>query len=436
MWVNIRITKGQKLNMLEINVGSNITLKYIPMTKLKTTTIAAYIHRPLCKEEVCANALLPYVLKMGSKKYPDAELVSKQFENLYGASFGATVLKRGEDQILYFDCETISDKYALCGEKLLLELTKTLLCIIFEPRVDDGAFDSSIFEQEKKNAKDRILSLMNDKRTYAMRRCEEEMCQNSNFALSAFGTTDGMDKLSSKSLYSHYKEIIASSPIDFYICGEADVEEIASLIKEYTSHIEFKTPKLYETQILKKDAPKKDVIEEMDVTQGKLSVGFRTNISPLDADYPSLIVFNSIYGAGAHSKLFNNVREKLSLAYYASSQLERFKGLLIVNAGIEFKNYEKALNESLLQLEEIKNGNISELEFSSSIQSIINSYNTLYDDQRNLQNFYLGEHITGTNRDIEKAKEQILSVTRDDVIKVAKKLELDTVYFLKGKANL
>ncbi len=421
--------------MLEINVNSNITLKYIPMTKLKTTTLAAYIHRPLCKDEVSLNALLPYVLKMGSKKYPTTEALSKQFESLYGASFGTSILKRGEDQILYFDCETISDKYALGGEKLLLELTKTLLCVIFEPNVNDGAFESSIFEQERKNAKDRILSLMNDKRTWASQRCQEEMCANTNFALSAFGTTDALDNLSSKALYSHYKAIIASSPIDFYICGEADTDEIVSLIKEYTSHIEFKTPKLAGTQILKKDAPKKDVIEEMNVTQGKMSIGFRTNISPCDADYPALIVFNSIYGAGAHSKLFNNVREKLSLAYYASSQLERFKGLMIVNAGIEFENFEKAYNESLLQLEEIKNGNISELEFTSSIQSIINSYNTLYDDQRHLQNFYLGEHITGTNRDIEKAKEQILSVTKDDVVKVAKKLELDTVYFLKGKAE-
>ncbi len=421
--------------MLEINVNSNITLKYIPMTKLKTTTLAAYIHRPLCKDEVSLNALLPYVLKMGSKKYPTTEALSKQFESLYGASFGATVLKRGEDQILYFDCETISDKYALGGEKLLMELTKTLLCVIFEPNVNDGAFDSSIFEQERKNAKDRILSLMNDKRTWASQRCQEEMCENSNFALSAYGTTEGLDNLSSKALYNHYKEVIASSPIDFYICGEADTDEIVSLIKEYTSHIDFRTPKLYGTQILKKDAPKKDVTEEMNVTQGKMSIGFRTNISPCDADYPALIVLNSIYGAGAHSKLFNNVREKLSLAYYASSQLERFKGLMIVNAGIEFENFEKAYNESLLQLEEIKNGNISELEFTSSIQSIINSYNTLYDDQRHLQNFYLGEHITGTNRDIEKAKEQILSLTKDDVVKVAKKLELDTVYFLKGKAE-
>ena len=171
----------------------------------------------------------------------------------------------------------------------------------------------------------------------------------------------------------------------------------------------------------------------MDVTQGKLAMGFLTNTTPHDSDYGALIVFNSIYGAGAHSKLFNNVREKLSLAYYASSQLERYKGLLIVNAGIEFENFKKAYDESLTQLEEIKKGNISELEFTSSIQSIINSYNSLYDDQRQIQNFYLGEHITGANRDIEKAKEQILNVRVEDVVKIANKLVLDTVYFLKGK---
>lgn len=419
--------------MLEINVNSNITLKYIPMTKLKTTTVAMFIHRPLCKEEFCKNALLPKVLMAGCEKYSNFDLISKQLENLYGATLSSTTIKRGEDQILYFDAQTISDKYAIGGEKLLMELMELMLCIVFEPRVNDGAFDSAIFEQEKKNAKDKVLSLINDKRSYASLRCIEEMCENSSFALSASGSVEGLDEISTKALYSHYKEIIASSPIDIYICGEANTDELVNLIDEYTKNIEFKTPKLPQTQILKKNTPKKDVIEEMDVTQGKLAMGFLTNTTPLDSDYGALIVFNSIYGAGAHSKLFNNVREKLSLAYYASSQLERYKGLLIVNAGIEFENFKKAYDESLTQLEEIKKGNISELEFTSSIQSIINSYNSLYDDQRQIQNFYLGEHITGANRDIEKAKEQILNVRVEDVVKIANKLVLDTVYFLKGK---
>lgn len=418
--------------MQEININSNITLKYIPMSKLKTTTMGIYIHRPLQRNEASLNALLPYVLRRSCKKYPSTEAIAKELENLYGASFEGTVLKRGEDQIIYFDLETISEKYALNGEKLLSKLTSLMLCVLFEPDADENGFDSKVFEQERSNARDRILAQMNDKRSFASIRCQQEMCTEDNFSISRLGTVEDMDSVSSMALYRHYKEIIASSPIDIYICGEADTDEIANLIKEYTKNIDFKTPKLPQTAILKKTAAKKDVVEEMDVTQGKLAIGFRTNIPPTESDYAALTVLNSVYGAGAHSKLFNNVREKLSLAYYASSQLERYKGLLVVNAGIEFENFEKAYKESLLQLEEIKNGNISELEFDSSIQSIISSYDSLYDDQRYIQNFYLGEHIAGTNRDIEQAKEQILKVTPQDVAKAAKKLELDTVYFLKG----
>ncbi len=419
--------------MQEININSNITLKYIPMSKLKTTTMGVYIHRPLCECEASLNALLPYVLRRSCKKFPSTEAIAKELESLYGASLGGTVIKRGEDQIIYFDLETISEKYALEKEKLLSELTKLMLCVLFEPDVDENGFSDSIFEQEKSNAKDRILAVVNDKRSYASIRCQEEMCQSDNFAISRLGTTEGIDSITAKSLYDHYKKIISSSPIDIYICGEADTSQIENLIKDYTKNMEFTTPKLPQTKILKKTSQKKDVSEELDVTQGKISIGFRTNIAPTDRDSAALTVFNSIFGGGAHSKLFNNVREKLSLAYYASSQLEKYKGLLIVNAGIEFENFEKVYKESLSQLEEIKKGNISELEFDSSIQSIINSYNSFYDDQRYMQSFYLGEHIAGTNRDIESVKEAILSVTIEDVKSVANKLELDTVYFLKGK---
>lgn len=419
--------------MQEIKINSNITLKYIPMTKLKTTTVGVFLHRPLTKAEASKNAVLPYVLRRGCKLCPNTEEISKYLENLYGASMTGTVIKRGEDQIIYFDAETISDKYAACKEKLLSELIKLMMSVIFEPITVDGGFCEDILELEKKNAKDRIAALMNDKRSYASERCSEEMCEGESFAISRLGTADGVDEIAPKSLYAHYKSIITSSPMDIYICGDADISEIEEIVKSYAKRNEFATASLPCTKILKKSSSVKNVSEEMDVTQGKLAIGFRTNTNPTDADYIALLVMNSVFGAGAHSKLFNNVREKLSLAYYASSQLERQKGLLIVNAGIEFKNYQKAYDEVLAQLEEIKKGNISELEYTSSINALLNSFESYYDDQRYLQNFYLGEYICGTNRTIEEYKEMIKNVTVDDIKKSAQKLEIDTVYFLKGR---
>ncbi len=419
--------------MQEIKINNNITLKYIPMTKLKTTTAGVFIHRPLNKEEASMNALLPYVLRRGCKLCPDTESISKYLENLYGASMTGTVIKRGEDQIIYFDAETISDKYAANGEELLSELLELLLSTAFDPVENDGGFDEDILNQEKKNAVERIQSLMNDKRTYASIRCGEEMCEGEAFAISRLGTVEEIEKISSKSLYCYYKSMITSSPIDIYLCGDTDIAKLEAVIKKYIQGLEFTTPKLPQTNLLKKSSAVKNVTEEMDITQGKLAVGFRTNICPTDADYPALCVMNCVFGSGAHSKLFNNVREKLSLAYYASTQLEKYKGLLIINAGIEFENFQKAYDESLAQLEEIKNGNISEFEYDSSINALLNALESYYDDQRYLQNFYLDEYITGTNRDIETVKEQIKKVTIEDIKHVAEKLELDTVYFLKGK---
>lgn len=419
--------------MENISINSNIRLHYIPMLKLKTTALGVYIHRRLSREDASKNALLPYVLKRGCQKCRNLEEISKYLENLYGATFGATVLKRGDDQIMYFDAETISDRFAPENEPLLSDITSLLLSVIFEPLTENGGFLPDIVDQEKKNACDRIEALMNDKRSYALLRCMEEMCRGEAFEISRLGNAEDIEKITPQELYDYYKQIITSSVIDIYICGDADINSAADTVRAYTDKMEFTPAEISKTKILKKSADKRDVTEKMDVAQGKLAIGFRTNIATADADYPALMIFNSVFGAGAHSKLFNNVREKMSLAYYASSQLEKYKGLLVVNAGIEFANFQKAYDETLVQLEEIKKGNISELEFNSSINSVLNNLESCYDDQRQLQNFYLGENIAGTNQDIENVKAQVKAVTVEDVAAVSKKLELDTVYFLTGK---
>lgn len=259
------------------------------------------------------------------------------------------------------------------------------------------------------------------------------MCKGENSAISQFGDIEDIKAITPQSLYDYYKSIITSSVIDIYICGDSDMKEAEKIIRTYTDKLNFTEAHITRTEILKKSAPKQDIVERMDVAQGKLSIGFRTNVSRKDRDYSALVVFNSVFGAGAHSKLFNNVREKLSLAYYASSHLESYKGLLIVNAGIEFENFQKAYDETLVQLEEIKKGNISELEFTSSINSLINSLESCYDNPKFMQYHYLSENVSGTDMDIETAKSQILAVTPADVADVAKKIELDTVYFLTGK---
>lgn len=412
-----------------LKINSNINLYHIPMTKLKTATIGVYIHRNLSEDEVSKNAILPYVMKRGCRMCPDSEALAQYLENLYGAHLGAYPIKIGDDNVIYFGGETIADKYAANGEKLVSSMARLMMSVIFEPE----AFKADILEQEKKNAKDRILAEMNDKALYAMQRCGEEMCRGESFALSILGTAKGIDEIDEKLLKEHYENIIKSSVIDIYVCGECDIDAVAEEIKHFTESISFKETSLPCSELFVSQGDVKNVTGRMEVAQGKLSMGFKTGIKADDSEYPALMVMNSIYGGGAHSKLFNNVREKLSLCYYASSSLVKNKGIMFVNAGIEFDNFQKAYDEIMVQFENIKNGEISELEISSSVKAILNGLESYKDDQRMLQLFYLGQRVSGTNYTIDDLKDKISKIKIDDIVRAAKKTELNTVYFLAGK---
>ena len=422
--------------MKTVKINGNIRLNYIPMTKLKTTSLGVYIHRPLNREQASFNALLPLVIKSASKKYPSREDIAKRLDNLYGATMGSTTMKFGEDHIIYFDAETISDKYAPNGEKLINELLELLMSVLFEPKTENGEFDTEITEQERKNAIDKIDAFINDKRSYASARCQQETARGTNFEIMSFGDKEALAKITAKELYSYYSSIIKSSIIDIYICGDADIISAEDTVRKYVNGMQFEQGEVQKTDIINRDNVEiNDITEHMNVTQGKLAMSFLTNTSPDSDDRYALSVLNSVFGAGAHSKLFNNVREKLSLAYYASSQLEKFKGMMIVNAGIEFENFQKAKDEILVQLEEIKKGNISDFEFDASIKTIVNAYNSYYDDQRALVSLHLSNSVVGTNTEISEYIENISKVTKEDVVRVARKLQLDTVYFLAGKGE-
>ncbi len=415
--------------MENININQNIRLCYIPMTKLKTTTVSAYIHRNLSEKEVSKNAILPYVLKRGCEICQNSAEISKYLENLYGASLSGYTMKLGDDHVMSFVGETISDKYAPDNEQLVSGLLKLILSVIFEP----VSFTEEIINQEKKNAKDRIMAELNNKTIYAMHRCGEEMCKGDSFALSTLGTVEGIDEITADDLKLHYDNIIASSVIDIYICGDCNFKAAGDEIKKKILNIAFTDAKTAKSAIFKRSGEVKNITEHMEVAQGKLSIGFRTNISPDSEEYPALMLMNSVFGGGAHSKLFNNVREKLSLCYYASSTIVKYKGIMYVNAGIEFKNFEKAYNEILAQLEMIKNGEISEFEFVSSVKALQNELEAYKDDQRKMQLFYLSKQLTNSDYDIDVLKEKISKLKIDDIVNAAKKVELDTVYFLAGK---
>ena len=412
-----------------IPINDNITLNYIPMDKLKTTTMGMYIHRPLKKEEASFNAILPHILKRANKKLKTTREIASYRQNLYGAKFSAGISKKGDSQILCFEGETISDKYAPHGEKLISELLGLILDCVFN---QEDSFSADIFEQERTNSITKIENVINDKRVYAIYRLQEEMAKDDVFSVPRLGYVDDMKAMTKEALYDYYRELIVSSPIDIYVCGDADVGELETAIKTSVSGFSFKKSEMPKSKILKKKDSVNNVTEKLDVTQGKLAIGFLTDISADSDDYFALTVANAVFGGGAQSKLFNNVREKLSLAYYAGSMLDKYKGMLLVNAGIEFENFQKAYDETLVQLEEVKKGNITDLEIESSKRFIINSLVSTYDDQMALISFYLNQKVGQTAFDIEDCIERIKPITKEDVAKIMEKVHLDTVYFLAG----
>ncbi|MBQ6906953.1 MAG: insulinase family protein [Clostridia bacterium] len=412
-----------------ISVNENISLNYIPMAKLKTTTIGIYLSRELNKNEATKNAILPHILKNGCKEFENRTKIEHFLENLYGSKMSAGISKKGNFHILCFEGETISDKFAPNGEKLTHELLKLLLSILFDAKDE---FDGDAFLTERQNSVSKIKSMINDKRIYANYRCQEEMSKGDIFCVPRLGYAEEMEKLSKEELYTYYKKIIKSSIIDIFVCGDTDIEDLKKLVLEATKNIGFEPAKRAKDSILKDKDAVNFVTEKFNVTQGKLSMGFLTHISATEEDSIALVLANTIFGGGAQSKLFNNVREKLSLAYYAGSVLNRAKGFLTVNAGIEIDNFEKTKKEILFQLDEMKNGNISDDEIASSKNFIINGLNAYDDDQFGMISYYHGERLMQSDMEIKDYKDKILKLKKEDVVRVMSKVTLDTVYFITG----
>ena len=412
-----------------ISVNSNVTLNYIPMTKLKTTTIGIYLSRELNREEASKNAILPHILKNGCKKFENRTKIEHFLENLYGAKMSAGIAKKGNFHILCFEGETISDNFAPNSEKLTNELLKLLLSIVFDTK---NEFDGDSFSTERQNSLTKIKSMINDKRIYANYRCQEEMSKGDIFSIPRLGYAEDLEKLTKEELYNYYKKIIKSSLIDIYICGDTDIEALKNIVDNAVKNIKFEPAKRAKDSILKDKNSINFVTEKFSVTQGKLSMGFLTHISATQEDSIALVLANTIFGGGAQSKLFNNVREKLSLAYYAGSVLNRAKGFITVNAGIETDNFEKTKAEILFQLDEMKKGNITEDEILSSKNFIINSLNAYDDDQFEMISYYHGERLMQSDMEIKDYKDKILKLTKEDVVRAMSKVTLDTVYFITG----
>jgi predicted Zn-dependent peptidase len=407
-------------------------LHIINTKKYKTNTIVWKMKAPLQTEFVTHRALLPHVLQSSTHRYPTTGMLRSYLDELYGMTLYVDLAKKGEYQVMSITVEVANEKFLSDPTPLLQRALELLAEVILRPNVNQGeAFTEETFEKEKKTLKQRIQSAYDDKMRYSNLRLIEEMCKEEPYSLPVNGQLDAVDRITSKSLYEYYLQALKEDEMDLYIIGdvfEADVVKWADNLFQ----LEDRTPKTviqYENKLIKKENV---VIEEQDIKQGKLNIGYRTNVVYGDKDYFALQVFNGIFGGFSHSKLFMNVREKASLAYYAASRLESHKGLLMVMSGIDFKNFDQAVGIIADQLEAMKKGEFSDQELSQTKAVIENQLLETVDTARGMVEVLYHNVISHVDIKLDTWIDEMKKVTKDEIVAVANKVQLDTIYFLTG----
>lgn len=410
------------------NLDKNINLYVIPDKKFKTVYISYCFHRDL-DDNYTYNALVPAILKRGCEGYEDQKKIGAYLEEQYGALFDVGVQKRGERQILRFTMDLVNEDF-VGKDGLLAQALYFLNRIITKPVLEGSMFKSDYVNQERENLKNRILAMINDKMQYSMERCIQEMCRGEKYARYVLGSIDDLASLDPEKLFDVYKDIIKTSPLDIFIVGDVDAEKVATLVNNSLDLERSQIKLIPETMIKKIGLKRREVVERMDVSQAKLNIGFRTNVSVNQDEYFPLVLYSGILGGGPHSKLFKNVREKSSLAYYAFARLEKHKGLMLIGSGIDPKNYEQTLDIIMEQVEDIKHGRISDTEFTASVNAITTSLRAAKDDQGQLVDYYLGNAVTEARYTLEDFISEIQKVKPEDVVDVSRKVKVDTVYLL------
>ena len=417
----------------QIEIKKGIKLHTIKTEKFKTNLIAIMLTTKLNRENVTKNALIPAVLRRGTKNLTTQEEINKKLEEMYGASLDCGLDKIGDNQVLKFYIETVNDEFLPQEAENMLKISlEKIFEFVFNPYLENGCFKKEYVEQEKENIKQIIDGKIDNKARYSLDRCIEEMYKDQPYGLYKYGYVEDMKDINEKNLYEYYQQLINECKIDIFVSGIID-EKTENIIKNNENIIKLKDrePQYNEPEIIAKKSEKEnDVQESMDVTQGKLIIGMDLDIDDDNLRF-DVMIYNSIFGGSANSKLFQNVREKASLAYTASSSYYRFKNNIFINCGIEIKNYEKALEIIKQQIEDMKKGDFTDEEVENAKKGIIASIKTIDDEQDTEITYFFSQELSKSKCNIEQYMQRISEVTKEKVVDVANKVSVDTVYFLK-----
>ena len=423
-------------NRTELMPG--VFLSHLRSDKFKTACMSVTLLTQLRRETAAMNAVIPFVLRRGTTRYSDMEQLSRRMDELYGAAVEPVVRRIGEIQCIGFNGSFPEPDYLPGGEALLGDTCALMAQLLLDPVTRGGLLLPQYVDSEREKLLDIIRSRMNDKRSYALTRCIEEMCCYEDFAVSRFGSESEAENIHYKKLTRHYRELIQTCPVEIFYCGKTDFKAVSAAMRDAFSAMPRGEIDYDIGTDLRMNAVEdhvRFVEEEMDVTQGKLVLGFRLGECMEEPDIPALYVFNAVYGSGATSKLFMNVREKLSLCYYASSAVYLHKGIMLVSSGIEFDKLDAARDEILAQLDSVRRGEITDDELRSAKKSVASDLRAVQDSIGELEGFYLSQALDGLDYGPAELAALAEDVTKEDVQAIAESIECDLIYFLKGSGE-
>ena len=422
----------------DFEIKQGIKLHTIKTDYFKTNMASVIITVPLLRENVTKNALIVSMLRRGTANFQTQLELSKALENLYGAGFECGVDKYGDNQLLRFYADSINDKFALNKEEILKETLTILFDIIFNPLLENGKFKEEYLKVEKENLSKIIESKIDNKDLYAFETCISKMYGDKGFGLYKHGYLEDLENITSENLTEHYNSLIQNSKIDIFVSGDFNENELQESVVN-NENIKKLRPRI-ENYILnneftecKEDVEKvNEITEQMDVTQGKLVIGMDLKSKQENLEYKTLL-YNIVLGTGANSLLFQNVREKESLAYSIRSVYVKQKANIFIRAGIEIPNYEKAVKLIKDQLEIMKKGEFSDEDFMAAKEYVKAGISAIETEQDTGIIYYIGQEISKTNVTPEEYEKIIDSITREDIIEIANNIEINTIYFLKNE---
>ena len=417
------------MNLETIDIKEGIRLHKIKTNKYKTNLMSVFLTSKLSRDDITKKALILTVLRRGTNNLKTQEEISKKLEELYGASFDCGIDKLGDKHVLKFYVESLNEQYLYQKEDILSQSLNILFDIVFNPLLENGAFKQEYIDEEKQNLRIIIEGQKDNKAAYATQRCIEEMYKEKPYGLYKYGYVEDLEKIDSKNLYEAYLNLIKTCKIDIFVSGDFDEKTLEEKVKsnQQISKLEPRKVEYLNEESESSNTQEENVVREnMQISQGKLNIG----LDVLSDNKSAVSVYNAILGGGANSKLFQNVREKASLAYSAGSIYIKPKSKIIIKTGIEHKNYEKALQIIKEQIDDMKNGKFSDEDIQHAKELIIASFKAMQDEQDSEISFYFGREIQKESKDIDKQIKEVSEVTKQNIVDVANKIKINTIFFL------